>query len=62
MVELHKEFSEKSKKTLANHGRSAMMFFVPLYDEFGDWATPKDSSAGHFLRLWIVTNSLCWMR
>ena len=21
---------------------------VPLHDEFGDWATPKDSSAGHF--------------
>src|SRR5437879_3679130 len=25
-----------------------MMLVVPLYDEFGDWATPKDSSAGHF--------------
>ncbi len=24
---------------------------VPLYDEFGDWATPKDSSAGHFVSM-----------
>lgn len=39
-----------------------MMFFVPLYDEFGDWATPKDSSAGHFLRLWTVTTFLSWTR
>jgi hypothetical protein len=24
------------------------MLIVPLDDDFGDWATPKDSKAGHF--------------
>src|SRR5437868_4540012 len=25
-----------------------MISIVPLDDDFGDWATPKDSTAGHF--------------
>jgi hypothetical protein len=35
---------------LADVVAATMMPNVPLYDEFGDWATPKDSSAGLFLR------------
>jgi hypothetical protein len=28
-----------------------MLGFVPLVDDFGDWATPKKSRAGHFFVL-----------
>jgi hypothetical protein len=34
----------------AGHGK-AMMPNVPLYDEFGDWATPKSLQRDIFLRL-----------
>jgi hypothetical protein len=36
--------------SLANRGGRCTMNLVPLNDDFGDWATPKKPTAGHFLR------------
>jgi pyridoxamine 5'-phosphate oxidase len=38
------------KKCLATRNQTTIILNVPLDDDFGDWATPKESKAGHFLR------------
>ena len=34
---------------------------VPLDDDFGDWATPKESTAGHFFSPHSILSSLPWL-
>ena len=38
------------QKKLETPVHRIIIHFVPLDDDFGDWATPKESKAGHFLR------------
>jgi hypothetical protein len=38
------------QKKLETPVQRIIMHFVPPDDDFGDWATPKESKAGHFLR------------
>jgi hypothetical protein len=32
-----------------------MIFIVPLVEDFGDWATPKTLTAGHFFSPFAFT-------
>src|SRR5262249_31658253 len=50
-------FTKNSKKSCpaANGGYHT---FIPLAGDFGDWATPRKSSAGLFLR--ATANPFCW--
>jgi pyridoxamine 5'-phosphate oxidase len=34
-----------------------MILIVPLDDDFGDWATPKESKAGHFFCAWPISST-----
>jgi hypothetical protein len=39
---------KKGSLAFASPKTRCIIFFVPLDGEFGDWATPKESTAGHF--------------
>jgi hypothetical protein len=39
---------KKASLAFASPKTRCIIFFVPLDGEFGDWATPKESTAGHF--------------
>jgi hypothetical protein len=47
------------QKTLEIVIAETIMLVVPLDDDFGDWATPKESKAGHFLRPFPRTALAC---
>src|SRR2546421_1982283 len=45
---LPKRSGKNPEKSLAMAGKGARMNNVPPYGAFGDWATPKESTAEHF--------------
>jgi hypothetical protein len=45
-----KDFSIFFETPLASWGRGGNITLVPPYDDFGDWATPKEPAAELFLR------------
>jgi pyridoxamine 5'-phosphate oxidase len=51
------KFRENFLKSTCIPRNTRYTSFVPLKDDFGDWATPKKSMAGHFFALYLTYNT-----